>query len=293
MFKEAIFALALLGFPAAGSYGQTAMGKPQFRAEAAMVLIPFTAVDSRERLIAGISVDSLRLFSDGKEQKIDFVSQEDGPASILFVVDISGSMKKPLTDAQEAIRKILRAAPAEDEFALVEFSDRPELTVAFTNRQDEIEDHIGRMAPAGHTSLADAIVLAADHMSKAARQPRKAIVVVSDGQDNYSRYTEREAIRLAVETDARIYGIELYPPSGEGAPPASFIELLARATGGRYLPTVRRGSIPDLADRIDVHHRYVLGFTAPPEHRDERAHQVELRPKTRLSTGRARLYWKE
>lgn len=262
--------------------------RAQFRSDIAEVLIPFTAVNRREQLIDGLSAADLRLFTDGKEQKIDFVSLEDGPASIVFVLDVSGSMKKPVADAREAIGRILRAATPDDEFALIEFSDQPAVTIPFTPRSSQIEERVANAATVGHTSLTDATVLALDYMAKAAHRARKGIIVVSDGQDNHSRYTQRETLRRAVESDVRIYGIELNPTFGD----PTFLELLARDTGGRYFPTERRASIPDLAERIDVHRLYLLGFKAPAAHRDERSHRVELKLRSKLPSDRPKLYWK-
>jgi Ca-activated chloride channel family protein len=266
--------------------------RPRFRADSIEVRIPFIALDRHEHLVPGITAQDLRLLADGKEQKIDFVSVEEGPVSTIFVIDISGSMKKPVSDVREAVRRVLMAATADDEFAVVEFSDKPRVTLGFTGLATAVEERIRRMAPVGRTSLTDAVTLALLEMRRA-RHSRKAIIVVSDGQDNHSRYGAAETLRLAVESDARAYGIELYPPIGEGAPPYTFLELLARGTGGRYLPTITRGQIPDLVDRIDVHRQYVVGFRPPAAHRDDRSHRVDLSLRTKFTGGRIRLYWKE
>jgi Ca-activated chloride channel homolog len=265
---------------------------PHFRTESAQVLIPFTAVDKQDRLISGLSVEHVRVLADGKEQHINFLSAEDGPTSVVFVIDISGSMKKPVADVQEAMRRMLHAAADGDEFAVIEFSDRPRLTVDFTSSESRVEERITEISPTGRTSLTDAVVLAFREIRRG-HQPRKAVIVISDGYDNHSRYREADAMRMAAETDARVYGIEMYPPMGEAFTPRTFLERLARVTGGRYLPTVNRKDIPSLLEKIDIHHTYVLGFTPPPEHRDGKSHQIDLRLKGPVPRLRATLFWKE
>ncbi|HYI95108.1 MAG TPA: VWA domain-containing protein [Bryobacteraceae bacterium] len=265
--------------------------RPLFRSESAQVLIPFTAVDKQDHLVGGLSAEDVRLLADGKEQHINFLSLEDRPASILFVIDISGSMKKPVANVQEAMRRMLRAAAPDDEFAVIEFNDTPRVTVGFTSITSRVEERVKEIGPVGRTSLTDAIVLAFQEL-KRSHQERKAVIVLSDGQDNHSRYVRKDVIRLGVETDARLYAIELCPPIGEGFVPATFLEALAHTTGGRYLPVVDRKSIPDIVNRIDVHRSYVLGFTPPLDQRDGKTHQIQLKLKTTASAGPVRLFWK-
>ena len=133
---------------------------PMFRAESTQRLIPFTAEDKGHHLVHGLTPQDVRLFADGQEEHISFLHEEEGPASLLFVLDISGSMKKPLADVQEAMRRTLRGAAAGDEFGVVEFSDGASLTVDFTSIQSPVEERIVGMTATGRTSLNDALVVA-------------------------------------------------------------------------------------------------------------------------------------
>jgi VWFA-related protein len=258
-----------------------------FRADSTRILIPFTAEDKAHHLVHGLTSQDVRLFSDGHEAHISFLHEEEGPASLLFVLDISGSMKKPVLDVKEAMRRVLRAASAGDEFGVVEFSDGARVTVEFTSMQSRIEERISGMNATGRTSLNDALILALREISRA-NQERRALIVLSDGGDNHSRHVESEVMRLALETDARIYAIELYPPV-EGW---SMLERLALWTGGRYLATVTRQQIPELIQRIDVHRGYVLGFNPPQDQRDGKPHDVELKLRRKMPSGDVRLHWK-
>lgn len=282
----------LLGPIGSSSAAAQVQQPPRFRSEAAQVLVPFTAEDKHHHLVPGLKAEDMRLLVDGREQPISFLSVEDGPVSVVFVLDISGSMKKPVTDVQEAMRRILRAADSSDEFAVVEFNDTPELTVDFTARPERIEQRIEGLMPGGRTSLTDGIVMGLRELRRA-RQPRRALIVLSDGAENHSRHVRTEALRTAVEADVRVYAIELYPPIGESFGGPTMLELLARATGGRYLPTVNRKNIPDLVERIDIHRGYVLGFNPPMEQRDGKLHQVSLKLRRKTAGERVRLFWKE
>jgi Ca-activated chloride channel family protein len=135
--------------------------------------------------VRGLTAQDIRLFADGHEEHISFLHEEEGPASLLFVLDISGSMKKPLADVQEAMRRVLRAASADDEFAVVEFSDGTRLTVDFTSMQSRIENRIDAMTATGRTSLKDALFVALREVPRANHE-RRALIVLSDGGDNHS-----------------------------------------------------------------------------------------------------------
>lgn len=272
--------------------GARLIGAPDFHTESTQVLIPFVALDQHDHLIDGLAAEDFRLLADGKEQPINFVVVEDGPASIVLVLDTSGSMRKAVAGMQEVARRILRSADVNDEFAVMEFSDRTRMTVDFTTGGAQVEDRIKQIAAEGPTPLADAILHALEAAKRVQRR-RRALIVVSDGRDNHSRHVPGEVMRAAIESDVRVYAIELYPPMGEAFVSPTLLELLAHNTGGRYLPTMNRNQIPSLIERIDIHRNYVLGFTPPANHRDGRNHAVDLRLKERKRRGRARLFWKE
>lgn len=276
--------LCLAGALTCQTHAQT---RAQFQSESAQVLIPFLALDRQDRLVTALSIDDLRLLDNGEERPISFLSLEEAPASMLFIIDVSGSMSKPVRHIQDAVRRILRHAAIDDEFALIEFRDRPKLTVAFTDAQAALEERVREITPAGSTSLIDAIELGLHEIANA-HQPRRALVILSDGQDNHSRHVRSEVFQLAMETDVVIYGIEMYPPAGEGMAGKTFLQLLSEATGGRYFPTVSRKKVPELVDKIDIHRSHMLGFQPSETALDGKDHQIELK----LRKGSSRLFWK-
>jgi VWFA-related protein len=135
-FLQALSLLPITVAHTRRSAGQTVelFGRlPMFHADSTRVLIPFTAEDKRHHLVHGLTSEDIRLVSNGHEKHINFLHEEQGPASLLFVLDVSGSIGKPLAYVQDAMKRVLRAAAADDEFGVIEFSDRARLTIDFTS----------------------------------------------------------------------------------------------------------------------------------------------------------------
>ena len=138
---------------------------------------------------------------------------EDAPMSVGIVFDTSGSMGSKLQRSRQAVAEFMKTANPEDEFFLVQFNDRPELTVHFTPDTEEIQNRLMFTQSKGRTALLDGVYMAMNEMKKA-RNPRKAILIISDGGDNSSRYTESEVRNVVREADVQIYAIGIFEPAG-------------------------------------------------------------------------------
>src|SRR5882757_2442130 len=169
--------------------------KTDIRVDTTEVLINVTVTDPLNRFVTGLEKENFRLFEDKGEQKVVHFASEDAPLSIGLVFDTSGSMGSKLTKSRQAVSEFFKTANPEDEFFLVEFNDRPELTNDFTANLDEIQNRLTFMQPKGRTALLDAVYMAM-HQMKKARYARKALLIISDGGDNCSRYTESEIKRM-------------------------------------------------------------------------------------------------
>lgn len=275
-------------------FGQPAAhpGHAPLRMEVPQVLIPLTAVDRNGRLVTALDYRDFRVEAGGEEQKTSSLWMEDGPASILFVLDVSGSMKPRVDLLRSAVERVLDQASPEDEFGIVAFSDKPNLMMDFVPVGAVVRERVHDLRAQGWTSLDDAIVFALQQIRRA-HHSNRALIVITDGRENYSRAVPQEVNRLAAETDARIYGIELYPPMGEAHVDPTLIESLAAATGGRYLPVVEPNRIPELAEAIDVHRYWILGFVPSDKCRDGQPHKVSVRLTRGIGSRGARLSWKE
>jgi VWFA-related protein len=165
--------------------------KGNIRVDTNLVLIPVTVTDPLNRFVTGLEKENFRIFEDKIEQQISQFSSEDAPLSVGIIFDCSGSMGSKLEKSRQAVAQFFKTANPEDEFFLVEFNDRADLVIKFTTSLEEIQNRLTFTQSKGKTALLDAVYLGL-HEMKRAKNPRKALLIISDGGDNNSRYTETE-----------------------------------------------------------------------------------------------------
>lgn len=254
------------------------------RVDTELVLIPVTVTDPLNRFVTGLEKQHFRLYEDKVEQTITHFASEDAPLSVGFVFDVSGSMGAKLRKSREAVAQFLKTANPEDEFFLVQFSDRPELVVPFTHESEEIQNRLAFTQSKGRTALLDAIYLALHEMKKA-RNPRKALLIVSDGGDNSSRYTESEIKNLVREADVQIYAIGIFEPiatrgrTAEELAGPSLLSEIAEHTGGRHFPVENVNELPDIAAKIgiELRNQYILGYSPTNRQKDGKYRRVQVK----------------
>ena len=254
------------------------------RVQSTLVLIPVTVTDPLNRFVTGLDRDNFRLFEDKSEQKVTHFASEDAPLSIGLVFDISGSMGSKLVKSREAVAQFFKTANPEDEFFLVEFNDRPELVVDLTTRLEEIQNRLTFTQSRGRTALLDAVYMALNTMKKA-KNPRKALLIISDGGDNSSRYTESEVKSRVREADVQIYAIGIFESmASRGRTPEEMsgpglLSEIAEQTGGRHFPVDNLSELPDVAAKIGVELRnqYILGYTPSNLERDGKYRKVQVK----------------
>ena len=234
---------------------RTAAPRANMRLDMTMVLVPVTVTDVHDKPVTDLSLDSFKIFEDNVEQKIANVSQEDGPVSVGFIFDASSSMKNRMQASIKAIEQFLKTMIPGDEFFLVQFNDSADLIQAFTKDLEEIQNRLAFTASKGRTALIDGIYLGLHEMKKA-HNARKALLIISDGGDNSSRYTEGEIRNLVKEADVQIYAIGVYEPvasrgrTPEEAAGQGLLTDIAEMTGGRQYPVDNINELPDIASKI-------------------------------------------
>jgi len=254
------------------------------RVEKTLVLINVTVTDPLNRFVTGLEKEHFRLFEDKVEQEISQFSSEDAPISIGLVFDTSGSMGSKLQKSRQAAAEFFKTANPADEFFLVQFNDRPELTVPFTTDTDKLQSTLTFTQSRGRTALLDSVYLAMHEMKKA-HNPRKALLVISDGGDNSSRYTETEIKNAVREADVQIFAIGIYESmSARGRTPEeaagpSLLNELAEQTGGRAYAVDNIAELPDIAAKIGIELRneYILGYTPKNRERDGKYRRVQVK----------------
>jgi len=275
--------------------------RANIRADINLVLVPVTVCDPQNRPVTGLEKEHFKVFDDKVEQTITHFSMDDEPVTVGLVFDISGSMGPKLLKSRQAAAEFFHTSNSEDDFFLVEFNDQPRMVVPLTRDVEEIQNQLTWAQSKGRTALLDAILLSMNEMKKS-KKNRKALLIISDGGDNSSRYTEAEVKRLVRENDVLIYAIGVFEAGGgrmrtseEAAGPGLLSELCDQ-TGGRHLPA-EANELPDIAAKIGVElrNRYVLGFTPTNQVRDGRYHTllVKVIPPKGLNIPTLRPYFRK
>ena len=258
---------------------------PSFRADSTLVLVPVSVTDPGNRYVLGLGREHFHLLEDGVEQTITHFSSEDAPLSVGFVIDASGSMGAKLSISRRAVGQFLKSMNPSDEAFLVEFSDRAEVSLPFTHDMDRIERRVGTLTTGGLTAMLDGIHMAFEEMNKAAN-PRKALLIISDGGDNHSLYSSSQIEQLVREAGVQIFAVGVFEPfatlglltQAERDGPKLLSEL-SEQTGGRALAAVTDNEVPAIAARIGVELRnqYLLAYTPANRARDGKYRRVEVK----------------
>jgi Ca-activated chloride channel homolog len=246
-----------------------------------LVLVPVTITDPMNRLVTGLEQDNFEVFEGTERQQIKHFSSEDVPISLGVIFDTSGSMSNKIEKAREAVVEFFRTANPQDEFFMVSFNDRPEMVADFTSSVEDVQAKMVYTVPKGRTSLMDAIYMALHQMRKA-HQQKKALLIISDGGDNHSRYTENEIKSLVKEADVQIYGIGIFDTSPstpeEKMGPVTLSEI-TDVTGGRTFTIDNPNELADVATKIgiELRNQYVLGYRPNRAARDGKWRKIKVK----------------
>jgi len=254
------------------------------RVDMSLVLVPVHVTTPLGVSVTDLTKTNFQVYEDNVEQTITHFSKDDAPLSIGLVFDASASMRSKIHKSSEAAAAFFKTANAEDEFFLVEFNERPRLAIPFTFDSNELYDHIVHTKTTGRTSLLDAIHMALLQMKKAANS-RKALVIVSDGGDNCSRYSFGQIKNALVESDVQVYAMGIFDPqdSTKKRPPEEvkgpeLLSELAELSGGRHYPIDDLNELPQISERIglELRNQYVLGYSPENLARDGKYRTIKL-----------------
>jgi Ca-activated chloride channel homolog len=271
--------------PAVPVPAQTIRRGKSLKSEVDMTLVNVTVTDPYGRLVTGLEQNNFRMFEDGVEQEIVRFSSEDVPISIGVIFDMSGSMVDKVDKSRLAAVQFFQTANPQDEFFLVNFNDRAQLASPFTASVEDLQNRLMFTAAHGRTALLDGIYLGLSQM-KGAHNTKKALLIISDGGDNHSRYSELDIRNYSKESDVQIYAIGLYevdggPTTEEREGPALLGELTTM-TGGRTFRVNGLNDLPDIATKIsmELRNQYVVGYRPGARAHDGkwRKIKVKLRP---------------
>lgn len=246
-----------------------------------LVLVPVSITDDRNRPIVGLQRANFSIFENKKPQEIKNFSTEDTPVSIGILVDTSRSMSYKLARAREAVLQFCEASNPQDEFFLVTFADQPRIAVNFTSRSEEIASELMTARPNGRTSLLDAVYLGLRKMREA-RYGRKALLIISDGGDNHSRYSERDVKSVIRESDVTLYSIGTFDRSARTQEELLGPELLrdmADSTGGLAFTLSDEKDMPQVTRNIGtrLRHQYMLAYAPQSSAHDGKWRKISVK----------------
>lgn len=267
--------------PLEGPAAMKARPDEDIRVNVNLVLVPVTVTDPMDRLVTGLEKKDFTLYDNNIPQVITSFSMQDAPVSIGIIFDLSGSMSDKINRARQSIIQFLQTSNPRDEFFVIGFNDRPELVEDFTSDVDNIDARLMSVQAGHRTALLDAIYYGLNKM-KQARYPRKALLVVSDGGDNHSRFTEGEVRSLVRESGVQIYAIGIfdeYAPTREEQLGPILLHDIAAETGGQLFRVDDIGEMGDIAAKIsaELRNEYVLGYTPMDAKRDGKWRKLKVK----------------
>jgi Ca-activated chloride channel homolog len=241
-----------------------------------VVLVNATVSDLKGRLVAGLERQHFRLWENDVEQQLEYFSLEDLPVSVGLVFDATGSMADKLSAARNAATAFLRTSNPRDEYFLIEFSDRPKLVQDFTTDLSTLQHHIFSAAARGLTPLFDAVHMGLEEITSG-KNTKKALLIITDGEDNHSHYTFSDIREFAREHDAGIYAIGLVD-SLEGR---RTISDIVETSGGRAFFPNSVNQLDDICTRIaiELKNQYQLGYRSNNEAKDGQWRQIHVEVK--------------
>ena len=267
--------------PVEGTTALKARAGERIRVDVNLVLVPLTVTDPMDRLVTGLEKENFFVYENNHLETLKTFSSDDVPVSIGVIFDLSGSMANKVIRARDSILQFMKTSNPQDEFFVVGFNDRPELIEDFSSSTDEIEARLATVRAGHRTALLDAIYYGLNKM-KQAKFERKALLVVSDGGDNRSRYTENEVRSVVRESGVQIYSIGIFDPyaaTTEERLGPLLLNDISDETGGRLFRVDDIAEMGDIATKIssELRHEYVLGYKPDDEKRDGKWRKVKVR----------------
>lgn len=255
-----------------------------FSVRVKLVLVPVSVTDGMNHPITGLTKENFSVFEDERQQSIQYFSEEDAPASIGILLDVSGTMSTKIAAAREALAEFFKASHPDDDYFVITFADRPELVVDYTQSSANIQGKLVTVKPYGYTALLDAVELGLRKLQNA-RHQRRVLLIISDGGDNSSRHKLRDMKNEVAESGVEVYAMGMFD---DGLPVLKALDeqfgkhlltQITEASGGQMIPVHNLADLPEIATAISVQMRneYLLGYHPPSTSRDGSRHQIKVR----------------
>jgi Ca-activated chloride channel homolog len=267
--------------------GQLMKPGQSVRMDVELSLVNITVTDPYDRIVTGLEADSFRVFEDNVEQEVVTFSSEDVPISVGVILDLSGSMASKIGEAKEAALQFFKSANPEDEFLLVTVSEHAQLSSGFTTSIEALGNSLLSRSAKGRTALLDAVYLGVSEMRNA-HNAKRALLIISDGGDNNSRYNERDIRRLVREANTQLDTIGIFDPVGyrsrtpEELNGPSLLSELTELSGGRAFDVKNTSELADIATKVgmELRNQYILGYQPSNKAHDARWRKIKVKLRT-------------
>ncbi|HXG83834.1 MAG TPA: VWA domain-containing protein [Pyrinomonadaceae bacterium] len=281
--------LFIIVFFTAAAFAQTPQptppdddGKP-ISVKTDLVTMTLTVTDLYGRFVSGLSKDAFKVFDNNQEQEITFFSDTDAPISIGILFDVSGSMSgEKIAKSRKALERFIGTSHPSDEYFLIAFNSRAQLLLDRTRDGESVLQKLTLVEPKSNTALYDACYLGIERVTSGTRQ-KKALLIISDGQDNASRYSFNEVRRLMKESDVTVYAVGIMgggdSGSALGMQGQSFLDELTSVTGGKSFYPQTDVELDEIFERIalELRHQYSIGFTPNDFTPDGKWHKTKVK----------------
>lgn len=250
-----------------------------------LVTLTLTVTDLYGRYVSGLTRSAFTVIDNNKEQQVSFFSDSDAPVSVGILFDVSGSMSGgKIAKARTALRRFINSSHPNDEYFLIAFNSRAQLLLDRTRDGDAVLQKLTLVNPRQNTALYDAVYLGIERVTRGSHQ-KKALLIISDGQDNSSRYNFNEVRRLMKESDVVTYGVGIVDSgdivSSIGMQGQAFLDELAAVTGGKSFYPNTAIEMDEIFERIalELRHQYSIGYTPTDFEPDGKWRKVRVKVK--------------
>ena len=252
-----------------------------------LVTLTLTVTDLYGRYVSGLSKKAFSVYDNNAEQDITYFSDSDAPVSVGILFDVSGSMSgEKINKARKALERFVATSHPSDEYFLIAFNNRAQLLLDRTRDGEAVLRQLTLVEPKRNTALYDAVYLGVDRVTHGAHQKR-ALLIISDGQDNSSRYNFNEVRRAMKESDVVTYAVGIMDGHDVGNPLGmqgqAFLDELTSVTGGKSFYPTTDVELDEIFERIalELRHQYSIGYTPKDFQPDGKWRKVKVKVKPR------------
>ncbi len=232
-----------------------------------LVTLTLTVTDPYGRLVSGLPKNAFAIFDNNQPQEITFFSDSDAPVSVGILFDVSGSMSgDKIAKARKALERFINTSHPSDEYFLIAFNNRAQMLLDRTRNGEAVLEKLTLVKPRENTALYDAVYLGLERVTRGAHQKR-ALLIISDGQDNSSRYNFGEVRRLMKESDVVTYAVGITNGGDAGSQLGmqgqAFLDELSSVSGGKAFYPTSDIEMDEIFERIalELRHQYSIGYT--------------------------------